>query len=430
MPEEKLKIIQDDPKKHHFNTKDNQRVNIDHKNDDFIYLSLYKWNEETSLQLVLDTVPVYNHTFSENKIEVENPDFLLRVYPIDTRTTGDLYGDTDDVVQCHDGGLRFELVLKKKRPAAGNSFSFPLVAKNLRCAYQSFLTEQQIIDGDVRRPLNVEGSYAFYHISKKNNKYMTGKAFHLYRPIAEDALGDKVWCTLHINPESTELTVTIPQQFLDEAMYPITIDPDFGYDTTGASASSIAAAYTAKSYRDGSAWPMPAGGGTANWIKAYVGCDDSETVDCKIFINQKDSGGAGKHGQIATKKNLACAAEEHWEEFTLSGEDLAAAVIYILNIIGDNADLTGYNTYYVKFDEDGAVAAASYHKEEDYVAPGNPWVADPWAPTQDYSIFCNYSTEEPPAPAVKPPMGLGLKARPKGGTGRPRPSTGGTSFGG
>ncbi|GAI72774.1 unnamed protein product, partial [marine sediment metagenome] len=137
--EERLKIIQDAPSRYHFKTKDDQRVNIEHK-DDFIYLSLYKWGEEASLQIVLDTVPTPNHTFSENKIEVENPDFLLRVYPIDTRTTGELYGDSEDDVQCHDGGARFELVLKKKRPAMSNSFIFPIISKNLRFSYQPFLT--------------------------------------------------------------------------------------------------------------------------------------------------------------------------------------------------------------------------------------------------------------------------------------------------
>jgi len=255
-----LQIIQDTSNNYHFKTKDNQRVSIEHKDDDFIYLSLYKWGEEASLQIVLDKVPTPNHRFLENKIEVENPDFLLRIYPIDTRSTGDLYGDVDDVVQCHDGGSRFELVQKKKRPAAGNLFRFPLIAKKLRCSYQPFLTEQDIIEGTIR-PLNLEGAYSFYHISKKNNQYITGKAFDLFRPIVEDALGNKAWCSPYINPEITELIITVPQPFLDEATYPITIDPDFGYSAIGGSWGVIGS--EASTIRKGSAWAMPAPGGTA-----------------------------------------------------------------------------------------------------------------------------------------------------------------------
>jgi len=384
-----LQINQDAPNKYHFKTKDDQRVNIEHKNENIV-LDLFKWGEEASLQILLDTVPTPNHTFTENKIEVENPDFLLRVYPIDTRTTGDFYDDRDDMIQCHDGGLRFELVFKKKRPAMSNVFKFPLIAKNLRCAYQRFLTEQEIIEAKIIRPLNVEGSYAFYHISKKNNQYMTGKAFHLFRPIAEDSIGSKAWCSLYINPQITELTITIPQQFLDEAIYPITLDPDFGYQVIG-TAGIIILATAGSSFRAGSAWTMPASG-TANYLRAYLA--GTVVCDCKAFINQKDSGGAGTHGQIATKENLACAADAgHWEEFTLASEVLTGGVDYILNVLGNGADAPGKgDNYFIVYDEIGATAVASYMEfPQNYGAPESPWVVNPEGTTLDYSIYVNYT---------------------------------------
>ena len=386
--EESLIIVQDELNKYHFKTKDDQRVNIEHKNQQII-LDLFKWGEEASLQISLDTVPTPNHTFSENKIEVENPDFLLRVYPIDARSTGDLYEQGEDEIQCHDGGLRFELVLKKKRPAAGNSFLFPISAKNLRFSYQPFLNQEDIDDG-VIRPLNVEGSYAVYHITKKDNQYMSGKAFHIYRPIAEDALGDKAMCSIEIDKyiDPTNLTLTIPQQFLDEATYPITIDPDFGYTAIGGSATPIA--HEGSSRRRGSAWPMPAPGGTANYIRARL-YGNVSPVDCKVFINQKDSGGAGTHGQIAGPvENLACIIAGHWEEFTLGGEVLTQAIVYILNILGDGSDVPGKGSdYFLYFDVNGAIA--SYYETQTYGAPESPWVVAAEGTTNDYSIFCNYT---------------------------------------
>jgi len=177
--------------------------------------------------------------FLENRVELETPEAKLKAYPIDTRSTGELYGDLENDIQCHDGGLRFELVLKVK-PLV-NSFTIPIKSKNLRFSKQPFLAQEDI-DAGISCPLNVEGSYAVYHVSKKNNQYMTGKAFHIYRPIAEDAQGNKAWCALNIDGylDPKNLTITVPQQFLDEAVYPVSIDPDFGYTTIGGSLSNIA----------------------------------------------------------------------------------------------------------------------------------------------------------------------------------------------
>jgi len=391
MPETPLVIVQDEPNKYHFKTKDQQRVDIEHK-DDHLIVTLFKWGEETLLQIDLDAVFSTQHNFleTENRIEIENPDLLLRVYPIDTRSTGDFYSDSEDMIQCHDGGLRFELVLKKKRPAMGNSLSFPLVAKNLSISHQPFLTQEEIEQGTIR-PMNVEDSHVFKHTTKKNNQYMTGKAFHLFRPIAEDALGNKAWCSVDIDPQITHMILTIPQQFLDEATYPITIDPDFGYTFIGGTSYVIAmrdGTGVREAKRRGSAWTWPATC-TANWIEAYIGGD--VPVDCMVFINEKDSGGANIHDQIAVDENLDCIAAFGWKQFTLAGEVLTAAVVYILNMDGNGQDIADKdNYYYVKGDVNDAVA--SYFEEAiAYVTAENPWTKGPEGTTIDYSIYCNYT---------------------------------------
>jgi len=387
--EEKLKIIQDAPSRYHFKTKDDQRVSIEHR-DRQLVLGLYKWGEEASLEIALNMILSDKHQFLENKVELETPAFKLSVCPIDTRSTREFYGDSDDVVQCEDGGLRFELVLKEK-PLV-NSFSVPIKSKNLRFSYQPFLTEKDIAQG-IMCPLNVEGSYAVYHATKKNNQYMTGKAFHIYRPIAEDALGNKAWCSIHIDGyiDPTSLTITIPQQFLDEAVYPVTIDPDFGHTNIGAVFINIAT--NAESIRRGSAWTMPAPGGTANYIKAYIGGSIAEICDCKVFINQKDSGGANIHGQIAGPVEVQnCPTVFDWREFTLAGEALTEAVVYILNIIGNKGDMAKADVYKIKCDEVGATAIASYiDGAQTYCSEDSPWVDEPEASIKDYSIYCNYS---------------------------------------
>lgn len=83
------------------------------------------------------------------------------------------------------------------------------------------------------RPENVVGSYAVY---RKDGKFQTGKAFHIYRPKIIDALGREIWGTLTFF--EGVLSVIAPQEFLDTATYPVRIDPDFGKTNIGGSTGS------------------------------------------------------------------------------------------------------------------------------------------------------------------------------------------------
>jgi hypothetical protein len=130
------------------------------------------------------------------------------------------------------GGLRLEVILNKK--PASNVISLDIETEGLVFYYQPPLTKEEI-DRGAKRPENVVGSYAVYHATKTGKyrnkeeaeKYKSGKAFHIYRPKAIDAIGKWVWCDLNItiNPDGKTgvMTRTIPQDFLDQAVYPITI---------------------------------------------------------------------------------------------------------------------------------------------------------------------------------------------------------------
>jgi len=135
-----------------------------------------------------------------------------------------------------DGGFEFEWILKS--PPLSNILTATIQTKGLDFFYQPELTAEEIADGN-ERPDNVIGSYAVYHSTKRDNivggvEYKTGKAFHIYRPHAVDADGVKVWCDLNIDTENQLLTVSVPQDYLDNAVYPILVDPTFGYATIGA----------------------------------------------------------------------------------------------------------------------------------------------------------------------------------------------------
>lgn len=116
----------------------------------------------------------------------------------------------------------------------------PLRFDAVRC------TETQCFDEEGlpvhERPENVVGSYAVYHKTKVHHKvgdtnYATGKILHIYRPKAIDANGNEVWAEL--NYADGILSVTVPQEFLDKAKYPIIVDPTFGRTTIGSSSSGV-----------------------------------------------------------------------------------------------------------------------------------------------------------------------------------------------
>jgi hypothetical protein len=99
---------------------------------------------------------------------------------------------------------------------------FTIQTKELEFCFQPHeLTESEVEDGANERPDNVKGSYAVYHASKANNKYRTGKAFHLYRPQITDSQGLQAWCEISLDLESGTMRAAIPNEFRGSAVLPV-----------------------------------------------------------------------------------------------------------------------------------------------------------------------------------------------------------------
>jgi len=140
-------------------------------------------------------------------------------------------------------GYEFEVILKEKPDS--NKIEFTLNTKGLNFYYQPELTPEEIAE-DASRPDNVVGSYAVYASETKINytgdkEYKAGKVGHIYRPKIMDSDGAEVWGELKI--ENDILSVTIPQDFLDKAVYPVrhAAGLTFGYTSIGASMASTTA---------------------------------------------------------------------------------------------------------------------------------------------------------------------------------------------
>jgi hypothetical protein len=82
----------------------------------------------------------------------------------------------------------------------------------------------------VREPL-LAGSYAVYKKETRAGEG-TGKLCHIHRPEIIDSQGRRCWGDLSVI--GNELRITIPEDFLSEAKYPVIVDPTIGSSSAGA----------------------------------------------------------------------------------------------------------------------------------------------------------------------------------------------------
>jgi hypothetical protein len=250
---------------------------------------LNRWGTESSLVLAIPTDEKILPVIQNQKILWQGRDYGAEFFA----TTN---------------GFKFNIILPEK--PVTNVFPLDFGSDNLKFYYQPPLTEEfkngwseefkrdilvtetQVTDLDgnvlVNRPENVVGSYAVYHAARGNmhageaeaEKYKTGKAFHWYRPLIYDSAGKTTWGILNVNPQAGIRTVTVPQEFLDNAVYPVTIDDDFGYTDVGGTDGS----YTANSLR-ASYDTYACSGGTGTSVHYYC---SSDVEDIEIVLYKSD----------------------------------------------------------------------------------------------------------------------------------------------
>ena len=179
-------------------------------------IKLKKWGDETYIKIKFNGFDKKVKPKQEDKkLKWKGKDMEVHLYPLEK-------------TEEHAEGFEFEIILKK-RPAT-NKIVLNIETKDLDFFYQPELTQQEIDEGAVR-PENIVGSYAVYHSSKWGNEYKAGKAFHIYRPKIIDDEGNWIWGEMDIS--NSALTITTDQQWLDNAVYPVVVDPTIGFETEG-----------------------------------------------------------------------------------------------------------------------------------------------------------------------------------------------------
>lgn len=141
-------------------------------------------------------------------------------------------------------GLEWEIMLE--RPPDTNVFSFGMECTGLDFYRQDTLTEYEVVHLGAVRPDSAVGAYVAYHASRRENRvvvdavgttrynYGSGQAFVIYRPRAWDQ-ADTVWCDLSVDVDVGTLSIEVDRRWLEQAEYPVTIDPTFGNTSVGVS---------------------------------------------------------------------------------------------------------------------------------------------------------------------------------------------------
>jgi hypothetical protein len=254
-------------------------------------LNVEKWDGEVKMKVStpIQSTDAQVVSFEKDKIKVDANGVEYRMYdlPAEARVEQDA---KEGVIK--DGKFELDAIIKTKPTT--NVFTWNIETENLDFFYQPPLnqedgplargpssggvtcipTECRDKNGVVimQRPENVVGSYAVYYKGGKSGDYSqmggknygTGKSFHIYRPLITDAAGKTTWGELSISNDKSQisnqssndqmsndknfeignlkfgiLSVKVPQDFLDNASYPITVDPTFGWGLFGGSTGYV-----------------------------------------------------------------------------------------------------------------------------------------------------------------------------------------------
>jgi|GEM_PF-1384570 len=284
-------------------------------------------------------------------------------------------------------GLEFEVVLAKKP----NTNEVSLTAnnpKNVTAYYQAELSFEQMQKDNTKRPPDVHKSLAIYHTSKRNNVYETGKIAHIYRPIAHDSDGYSVFCNFKELEGLSDgepydlaqgLTVVVPQEFIDSAMYPITIDPLFGYITGGGSGLTLDDTIVGTLHTSTEAGEMQS-------LSMYLDTSSSTTCNYEgalytaatgVLVAQTDNG--------ATVSGVP-----PWKTVNFAAEGFNNGTDYYISAWGQGTG--GYESITLYYDSTSGKTSKQFNKG--YAVNAWPNTID-WGSTdsnRQYSIYITYGT--------------------------------------
>ena len=317
------------------------------KVDFYPQLKCSKWGNEVNLSLRLDESLVGS-----------------------THVTGEVDKFIKSNLECHfyavSEGYEFGILLKTRPP--NNWLTFTVESKNC------IIYEQPVIKAaDGYRPDNVVNSLAVYGY-KAGGKYQTGKFCHIYRPWGEDSKGARYWCDLAYN--AGEVTLLIPDELLTTGVYPILIDPTFGYTSVPGTA------LTTKKKMWSSSGTSGGTAGTGNSIIAYLDGSGGAQTGAGLYTDSSGPDTLVTNGCAGTQTPTSAG----WYTHTFgTAPTIAASTTYWIAVGGQNVGTS--NVYY------DSAADGYYYNNIDIVASGCPstFSKDTYYGSRRFGFYVDYT---------------------------------------
>jgi len=263
------------------------------------------------------------------------------------------------------GGIDQVITLLSK--PASNLITFDYESTKLVPYLQPPLTQVEINEGSVRPP-HIVNSIAWYHSKKgglvtvadTKKGITTGKAFHLYRMMATDALGKKIWTDWEIL-NTSQYGLRIDRKFLNDAAYPVTIAP-IG-DTFGYTAAGGTAYWYGGNQAFGAKYTAPADGTCTSLTMSVRNTDGVNDDNKGLLVLQSDltivANGIGNA--------VTGTSSQSWKTspFGTPPTIVNATVYYLMNI--SNSGAGDVATYY----DAGDANQAGLDNTNNYASPAN-----------------------------------------------------------
>lgn len=341
--------------------------------------TLKGWNDEYAITVV-PQIP----TASFGAAERDFQDTASR--PLLSKRMEYKSGDVTAFIEPREASNEFDIDFILDAKPDTNVFTYRIEgAEDFDFFYQPALTEQEIANGD-GRPENVIGSYAVYHKEKANHRvgstnYATGKVMHIYRPKAIDANGNEMWAALSY--ADGVLSVTVPEKFLDAAVYPVIVDPTFGYTSIGASTSNSSAPVcrSAVTTEDGSITTIHAyrldSASSFSEMATAVYSDNGGTVSGAVPLDLLATD-SGNYTFVGTSAD--------WYTTNLSYSVTNATKYWLCSWMSNT---TGNETYYRDTDVSGATIRIGSGTFDTFP---DPWAAASQVTFAIKSIYATYTT--------------------------------------
>lgn len=222
-------------------------------------------------------------------------------------------------------------------------FSFPVSVEGLTCYYQppldselklseySYVNSTHALNGSnvlVHRPTDVVNSYACFDKTSK-------KVMHIYRSALLDSKGTKIWCDMKLDTELGLLSVLWNVKVLEGLVYPVVVDPTFGYEDVGGTTWG-----SLDTYCVGGKFTLSEDANSVDVISFY---NKGVTANVQVALYDDNGAGGQPYDRLIISSVESCTGSA-WHDFTVSYGALSAGNYVIIADFNNNDAALAYDS--------------------------------------------------------------------------------------